>query len=118
MQRFVSTALTFIGLTMLLTACGDDSDPTPTTSSAAAGPCDRLVGDGGLVEQALAVTEPQDGSGIQGELFDIVANGPAELQDPVGQLVDFLDDPQTYLTDGQPDETVTSAVAEIEAACS
>lgn len=65
----------------------------------------------------LANGEPLNGQGVQGKLFEIVADGPDELSDPVGVLVDFLDDQKAYLDDGKPNQTVRNAVARIKRTC-
>lgn len=108
-----------------LTACSDDEpkpspSPDPTSATGRLGDaCDRLLGVEDLVQQALDLAngEPLNGQGVQGKLFEIVADGPDELSDPVGVLVDFLDDQKAYLDDGKPNKTVRDAVARIERTC-
>lgn len=116
--------------TLVLSACGsadpgsrDDSSASDatTTPSGADEACARLTGQDGLVARALAVADrPLEERGpVQDELFQVVASGPAELQDPAGQLVDYLDDPSAYEPlDGGPDDVVTAAQDDIAATCS
>ena len=101
------------------------SAPTSPAASASAATgalgtaCSDLLDDGGLVQQTLdlADAEPQDGAGVQAKLFAIVSDGPKQLSDPVGQLVDFLDDQEAYIKDGHLDESITDAVTAIGKAC-
>lgn len=106
-------------------AGSDPATPAPTSPAASAATgalgtaCADLLDDGGLVQQALdlADAEPQDGTGVQGRLFAIVSDGPDQLSDPVGQLVDFLDDQEAYVEDGHLSSSVTDAVTRIGKIC-
>ena len=112
-------------LLFILSACSDDyprpsPGPEPSSATGRLGEaCDRLVGRENLVQQTLDLAdgEPLNGQGVQGKLFEIVADGPEELSDPVGVLVDFLDDQSAYLDDGEPNKKVTDAVARIKQIC-
>ncbi|MCO7239073.1 hypothetical protein [Aeromicrobium sp. CnD17-E] len=133
-QDFKSLApLAAIGLA-LLTGCGGsdddgssaDASASPSASAALpsldpANPCPALVGDDGLVDRALAGADlSHDERQSLGEaLFPVVSSGPKNLQDPVGQLVDYLDDPEAYQPlDGGSDDEVTAAAKAIRSACS
>lgn len=94
-----------------------DASPTMTMEST----CDDLVGHAGLVAQAMAGAQASKAARtwVQGRLFEIVASGPATLQDPVGQLVDYLDDPVVHQPlDGGPDDEVTRAADVVLSVCS
>jgi hypothetical protein len=118
---------------VVLTGCGasedaDDASTTPSAASPAAvpkldpdDPCAALVGDDGLVDRALAGADltAEERGPVQDALFAVVAAGPADLQDPAGQLVDYLDDPAAYQPlDGGPDDAVTEAADSIRDTCS
>ena len=52
-------------------------------------------------------------------MFRVVLSGPRHLKDPVGQIIDYLDDPAAYQPlDGGEDDVVTRAVRRVESACS
>ncbi len=56
---------------------------------------------------------------LQEEMFRVVLSGPRHLKDPVGQIIDYLDDPAAYQPlDGGEDDVVTRAVRRVESACS
>ncbi|MEH3068568.1 MAG: hypothetical protein PGN15_11175 [Aeromicrobium erythreum] len=132
-HRFLAL-LAVIGL-VLLTGCSgpddaDGADPQTSASASASAtlpsfdpsnPCPALVGDDGLVDRALAGSDlsRDDRQSLQDALFTVVSSGPKNLQDPVGQLVDYLDDPAAYQPlDGSPDDEVTAAKRAIRSACS
>jgi hypothetical protein len=128
-------ALGVAAVAVAATGCGstssDDGDgPGASDPATFASDCERLVGPDGLVERALAFGDeaglaPADPEGdldsdrleVQDELFTVVSEGDDSLADPVGQLVDFLDDPQTYSDDEDLMEEVRGAAGEIEDLC-
>ncbi len=118
---------------VVLAGCGasedaDDASATPGAASPATvpsldpdDPCAALVGEDGLVARALAGADltAEERGPVQDALFAVVAAGPAALQDPAGQLVDYLDDPAAYQPlDGGPDDAVTEAADSIRDTCS
>lgn len=133
MSRLTAAAL----ILFVVSGCGSDGpglgsaseDGSPAPSSSAnpatlAEGCAMLVGDDDLVGRAL--TFPRDSESasderlryeIQEALFSIVIAGHKKLSDPTGQLVDFLDDPEEYLEGDKPGPAITSAIAEIQEAC-
>ena len=117
----------------LLAACsgsGDsalaDASASPSATAAPpsldpSDPCPALVGDDGLVARALAAADGPavDRGPLQDEMFRVVLSGPRHLKDPVGQIIDYLDDPAAYQPlDGGEDDVVTRAVRRVESACS
>lgn len=118
-----------------IAACGSESSPVQPNSSIAsfgtlAADCEQLVGGQGLVSRALAYTHPEevvtaDPYGntddfrfeTQDVLARIVFAGDRRLADPVGQLVDFLDDPPAYLRSEDLTAKVQSAGAKIRKIC-
>ncbi len=54
---------------------------------------------------------------VQQALFEIVLTGDKKLANPVGQLVDFLDDPAAYLADADLTARVERAADEIRRVC-
>ncbi|ALX06260.1 hypothetical protein AERYTH_16925 [Aeromicrobium erythreum] len=126
--------LAVIGLA-LLTGCGGtsgtesgaaDASASPSASATVpsldpSNPCPALTGDDGLVDRALAGADlsGDERQSLQDTLFAVVSSGPKDLQDPVGQLVDYLDDPEAYQPlDGGSDDEVTAAAKAIRSACS
>lgn len=106
------------------TGCGSDDD-VPTRSSDLAtlsGACEALLGEdgeSGLVSALVAVHEEalEERQIVQEDLFAIVVDGPEELRDPAGELVDVLDDPGLYFEDGQHDADVQAAFDRIDGVC-
>ncbi|NRQ51309.1 hypothetical protein [Aeromicrobium stalagmiti] len=114
---------------------GDTAPSTESTAAAKVSPktlegaCSLLVGPAArYVDDALAAGEAVRTSGgalanvdrateVQNQLFTVVAEGPAELKDPAGQLVDYLDDPEAYVEAGDLDPLVTEAAVEIKKTC-
>lgn len=128
------TALVLI-VVFAVTACGSESSPSQSQPKASSSGtltsnCEQLVGNRGLVARALALTYPDgvtstnpDGNTdafrleVQDGLANIVFSGDKRLADPVGQLVDFLDDPPTYLRSKDLTAKVRRAAAEIRRTC-
>lgn len=127
--RRARIAAAWIGVSALLmaSACGGDdaapADDDPTQADTEAGVCETLLGadlaGGGLVDEVFEVhTAPlEERFSTQDALFTIVVEGPEDLTDPVGTLVDYLDDPAVYIEDGQPSDTVEEALQMIHTAC-
>lgn len=97
------------------------SSPDPVTL---AGACDILVGEGRAVQEALGFPRKQESSAdrvlrgeIQEQLFSVVVADNKDLADPAGQLVDFLDDPEAYVENGQLSSTVLQAFSSIREIC-
>jgi hypothetical protein len=119
---------------LLLASCGSGSDGSssdgpsrsPSTNDPATveGAC-RIMLDGpdDLLQQTLSFARPESASAadssaaIQKKLFTIVAAEQETLADPVGVLVDFLDDPSAYVKDGKVDDSITQAAATIRKTC-
>ena len=140
-QRGGSLAIIVVVAALGLAGCGSsdsdqDAPSSPATSSAAApssaaptssgdpatldGGCDILLGDEDLLEAALAAGEGDDAAErqrVQDRLFTIVSAKNDSLADPVGQLVDYLDDPSAYVEDGELDASVTTAESDIRETC-
>jgi hypothetical protein len=140
-QRGGSLAIMVTVAALGLAGCGaSDSDgetPSSPATSAAAPPtsaapassgdpatleggCDILLGDEDLLAAALAAGEGDDAAErqrVQERLFTIVSAKNESLADPVGQLVDYLDDPSAYVEDGELDASITTAEADIGATC-
>lgn len=131
MKRTVA-ALAAAAMLAAMAGCSDSpddnsaADNTPsaqapsTATLTLAQACASLTGGTGLVATALqgaGLTEATRSS-TQTGLFTIVSGGPASLQGPAGQLVDFLDDPGAYTDGGQLSSTVTDAAAALTGACS
>lgn len=105
----------------------DRAHPTPDPETLAGG-CTILVSDG-LVRQAVAwLLNPQRdhaaGFVLQDRLMAVVygerlTSGPhtTVLWKPAGDLVDFIDAPSFFITDGVLDPRVTRAVARINRRC-
>jgi hypothetical protein len=135
MTRTTGAGLLLAACVLGLAACGTSDDaearnPAPGSSSASptfdvpdvdpGKPCPALLGDDGLVALALGGLDldEDERAQVQDALFEIVLAGPADLQDPAGQLVDYLDDPPEYQPlDGGPDDIVTAAATAIRTGC-
>lgn len=138
-RRTATAATAFAAALALLAGCsgGDGSDGDGTdgrTSDGAApltvvGACSQLVGPAAtLVDDALgagdAVTESNGAAAdvtaaaaVQEKLFAIVSAGPDQLQDPVGLMVDYLDDPAAFEDPEGISDKVTGAVTSIDTIC-
>lgn len=97
------------------------SSPDPATL---AGACDILVGEGRAVQDALGFPRKKESSAdkvlrdeVQEQLFSVVVANNKDLADPAGQLVDFLDDPEAYVENGQLSPTVLRAFSDIRETC-
>jgi hypothetical protein len=128
------TAFSIVMTALLLSSCGSGSDGSgsdrssrsPTTNDPATveGAC-RIMLDGpdDLLRQTLSFPRPKSASAarlsstIQEQLFTIVASGQETLAEPVGVLVDFLDDPRAYSEDGKLDDSITEAADTIRRTC-
>ena len=107
----------------------ESSDAKGVSIDSVEGACSTLVGPAAtFVDDSLAAGRAVVDSGgaaddvdlaanVQDSLFKITATGPDELRDATGQLVDYLDDPSAYVTDGALDPLVTGAVDDIEEIC-
>lgn len=103
----------------------EDSTKSATADPATlAGACDILVGEGRAVQEALGFPRKKESSAdetrrgqIQDRLFTVVVAGHKDLADPAGQLVDFLDDPEEYVEDGQLSPSVLRAFSDIRETC-
>jgi hypothetical protein len=128
------TAFSIVMAAVLLSSCGSGSDgsssdgssrPSPTNDPATVEGACRIMLDGpdDLLQQTLTFPRPKSASAadrsaaIQEQLFEIVAAEQETLADPVGVLVDFLDDPRAYTKDGKLDDSITQAVATIRTTC-
>jgi hypothetical protein len=102
----------------------DARSPKTNDPTTIEGAC-RIMLDGpdDLLRQTLSFPRPKSSSAarlsatIQEQLFTIVASGQETLAEPVGVLVDFLDDPRAYSKDGKPDDSITQAAATIRNTC-
>jgi major membrane immunogen (membrane-anchored lipoprotein) len=97
------------------------STPDPATL---AGACDILVGEGRAVQEALGFPRKNESSAdealrfeIQEQLFSVVVANNKDLADPAGQLVDFLDDPEAYIENGELAPIVLRAFSDIRETC-
>ncbi|KRB78532.1 hypothetical protein ASE01_04535 [Nocardioides sp. Root190] len=120
-------ALLVLGIALAATGCGSEEEPARDEVSADSDPlakdCALLVGEDGLVDQALAHADGTDAIAVaereatQQGLFQVVSEGAPELSDPAGQLVDFLDDVTTYVSSEDLMAEVRDAADEIDRTC-
>ena len=113
------------------TIAADDDGTTPPKVSPKTldGACSLLVGPAAtyvddtlsvgadVVKSDDALADHDRATAVQNRMFQVTAEGPERLQDATGQLVDYLDDPAAYVTDGKIDPLITDAVTEIEKIC-
>lgn len=129
-MRSLAGGLAAVAVLMLTAGCGgDETTPSSPASSSPgidpstlAGSCSLLLGPGAsFVDDAVEAGDQGGATAIdraQHNLFTLVASGASEIQDPAGQLVDYLDDPSAYQTKNGLDPLITDAVEAIETACS
>lgn len=128
-RRVAAVALlAILGVTAGCSSEEGSSGSTPVANADPAtldGSCGLLIGpEAALVDDALAAGKAVVDGGqadqvadVQNKLFELVAGGSAEIHDPAGTLVDYLDDPSAYTTDDKVSSTITDVVDQIKQAC-
>lgn len=101
----------------------DGSRPRTPDPNTLAGGCEIMLGQDDLVQAALDYgRHPSTRTGdkyfrFQERTFAVVAEHSTVLWQPVGDLIDYLDDPVTYNNDPDLYTRVTRAVGSIHRAC-
>lgn len=95
-------------------------DPSTLSGSCSllVGPNETFVADAMAIgKQGKRAEDDDKAAKVQNSLFTLVSAGAPEIQDPAGQLVDYLDDPKAYQTVDGVSAMITDAAKDIQTAC-